>query len=119
MNRELLAEYGIDYDRGLKNCMGDPAFYKTLLGMFLKDECFPRARAAYAAGDIKELFSSMHELKGASGNAALTELYNAIVPLVELLRTGDAQKEDVDRLFAAADEAYRRTYEGVSIAVSR
>lgn len=117
MDKDFLAQYGIDYDKGVRNCVGDPEFYKKLLSMFLQDECFPRARVAYAAKDYQELFSCMHELKGASGNAALTGLYENILPLVELLRSGSTNDEEISRLFAAAEKAYQRTYDGVTLAI--
>ena len=117
MDKELLRQYGIDYDKGLSNCMGDVAFYKTLMGMFLDDDCFPRARAAYAQHDYATLFSCLHELKGVSGNAALTELYKAVVPLVELLRGGTSDDAAVDTLFSQADAAYQRACEGISLAL--
>lgn len=120
MDKELLAKYGIDYERGVKNCVGDSEFYKKLLTMFLKDECFPRARKAFAEKNYKELFSCVHELKGASGNAALNELYDNIVPLVDILRGGtdSVSEEKIAALFEAADKAYSRAYEGVSLAVA-
>lgn len=115
MDKELLASYGIDYDRGLKNCMGSAAFYKKILSMFLQDPCFAQAKIARAAGNQKELFSRMHELKGISGNAALMTLYTNTVPLVELLRGGNADGKEVDRLFVAIDAAHSRACEGIAI----
>ena len=107
MDKDLLGKYGIDYEKGLGNCMGDGEFFQTLLSMFLEDDCFPRARAAYANKDYKELFNCMHELKGVSGNAALTDLYGAIVPLVEVLRgkTGADTEAQIGLLFENADKA--------------
>ena len=64
----------------------------------------------------------MHELKGVSGNAALTDLYSAIVPLVEALRSSGAGAEkdaQISRLFAEADKAYQRTFEGITQAIGR
>ncbi|MDY4610796.1 MAG: hypothetical protein SPD11_09325 [Sphaerochaetaceae bacterium] len=119
MDRTLLIEYGIDYDAGLSNSLGDPEFFKTLLSMFLQDDCFPRAKTAYAAKDYKTLFTCMHELKGVTGNAALTELYMAVVPLLELLREGAASDAEVDRLFSVVEAVYRRTCEGIVLAVAQ
>ena len=115
MDGALLASYGIDYDKGLKNCMGNLSFYKKILSMFQQDPCFSRAKVAYTEGNQKELFGRMHELKGISGNAALTALYDATVPLVELLRTGNSISAEVGPLFAVMEEAYHRAYEGIDI----
>lgn len=121
MDKELLVKYGIDYERGLGNCMGDGDFFQTLLSMFLQDDCFPRAEKAFANKDYKELFNCMHELKGVSGNAALADLYSAIVPLVETLRSGNgAEKEaQIGPLFAEAERAYRHTCDGISQAIGQ
>jgi len=119
MDGALLARYGIDYDKGLDNSLGDPEFFKTLLSMFLQDDCVQRAQTAYAAKKYKELFNCMHELKGVCGNAALTGLYGAVVPLLESLRSGVCSDAEIGRLFTAMETAYRRTCEGIAIAIAQ
>lgn len=120
MDKELLKDYGIDFDKGLKNCIGDLTFYKRILSMFLDDQCFPKAKAAYMEGDKRELFSRMHELKGISGNAALAELYYTTIPLVELLRLDNSNpaEAEVKELFVAAEAAYNRTCEGIRLYIA-
>ena len=115
MDGDWLSGYGIDYAQGLKHSMGDLAFYKMILSMFLQDKCFARGKEACAAGDYRALFSDMHELKGVSGNAALVELHAATVPLVELLRSGDADKGETERMFADVEKAYQRACEGIAL----
>lgn len=118
MDSALLLSYGIDYDKGLKNCMGNPSFYKKILSMFLEDPCFTLAKAAYQEGNRKELFSRIHELKGISGNAALAALYDATVPLVEILRAGNDMPEDLAPLFTVLEDAYHRACEGINILIA-
>ena len=118
MDSALLTSYGIDYDKGLKNCMGNLSFYKKILSMFLQDQCFTQAKAAQLDKDQRELFSRMHELKGISGNAGLASLYDATVPLVELLRTGNGTPAEVDALFAVMETAYHRACEGIGILIA-
>lgn len=119
MDRALLKEYGIDYEQGLARCMGDADFFRMLLSMFLRDESFQRAKTACAAGDQKALFAAVHELKGASGTAALTALYDALTPFVELLRDGTADQREIDRLFGELEGVYQRTCEGVTRALEQ
>ena len=118
MMKELLLEYGVDYDKGLKSCMGDLSFYQSILSAFLQDECFAKARKAYSNKAYHELFDCMHELKGVSGNIALTDLYQITVSLVELLRNDIGEESEIGRLFQAADEAYKRACEGIYMVVS-
>lgn len=115
MEGEQLAAYGIDYERGLHNCMDDLDFYRKILRMFLEDECFPLARKAFEAKDYHALFERLHELKGTSGNSALMELYHCVVPAVEMLRNGYGGANDAElaRLFAACEASYGRTCEGI------
>ena len=80
MNGSILNEYGIDYKGGLARCMNDEAFYEKFLKMVLKDDSFQRTKAAYEARDQKRLFECAHELKGVSGNAAMTEVFEAVCP---------------------------------------
>ena len=109
--------YGIDYDKGLLNCMGDLVFFKTLLSMFLRDDCFARAKSAYAAGNQREMFACLHELKGVSGNAALVALYDAVAPIVEKLRCATPDEKELRELFVTAEAVYNRTCEGIRLAV--
>lgn len=117
MDKTILRSYGIDAEKGVGNCMNDAVFYERLLSMFLKDESFQRGKAAYEARDYSTLFSCMHELKGVAGGAALTGLYDAVCPMVELVR-GDAANppdEEVDRVFARIETAYARTCKGIAL----
>lgn len=118
MDKQILRAYGIDADRGVGNCMNDASFYERLLSMFLQDGSFQRGKAAYAARDYDALFSCMHELKGVAGGAALAGLYEAVCPVVELVRGGVAKPSDaeVDRAFARVEAAYARTCEGICLA---
>lgn len=115
MDAEALRAYGIDLEKGLKICMGSPAFYKKILLIFRDTNSLARARAALAARDYKAMFLCMHELKGTSGNAGLTALYDASVPLVEALRAADMDETRVNALFAAVQAAYDRALAGIAL----
>lgn len=113
MDKDLLREYGIDYEKGLGRCMGDSELYTTLLSMFSQDDCFERTRQALEQRDAKAMFDCMHELKGTSGNLALNALYELICPLVERLRTGDADMDEIAPLFEPVEKVYKKTLEGI------
>lgn len=116
MNREVLARYGIDYQNGIARCMDNAELYETLLALFLQDDTLIRAKAALESRDYTQLFKYMHELKGACGSADMTELYQAVCPLVELLRNNEPQAVEVDILFTRVEAAYNRAQEGISLA---
>ena len=119
MDETILGAHGVDHAKGVARCMNDEDFYERLLEMFLQDDSFQRATEAYARGDAAELFRCVHELKGVSGNAAMTELYAVVCPLVELLRGGGEISAEVERLFAEVEAKYLRAAEGVSLALGR
>lgn len=116
MDLLLLKNYGIDYETGLSRCLNDQALYERILEMFLNDDILKRAKAALDAGDHKALFNCMHELKGASGNAAMTKLYAAACPLVDLLRGEDVNEAELLPLFSRMEDAYIKAKEGIVIA---
>lgn len=93
------------------------AIYETMMSMFLDDDTFSRAKMAYEKNYYKELFRSLHELKGTSGSASLTELNAAVVPLVELLRGGnDVPRQLLATMFERVEKSYFKAIEGISLA---
>lgn len=116
MDITVLENYGVDAKKGLERCMGDLEFYEKLLSLFLNDDSFMRSKRAYEQKDYKEMFQCMHELKGASGNADLKMLYQAICPLVEILRFGNGTEEEINLHFKKVEMAYEKAKEGIFIA---
>lgn len=116
MDLKILKEYGIDCDKGIARCMNDSGLYETILTMFLDDTCLERAKKHIANKDNTELFKCMHELKGASGNVDITALYEAVCPLVELLRGGGGTEAEITPMFAKIEAAYNRAKEGIALA---
>lgn len=118
MDYQALQEHGIDYRRGISRCMDDAGFYEQFLNMFLSDDSYARTKAAYERGDLREMFSCAHELKGVSGNAEMTDLFNAVSPLVELLRGGTPEAGELSRAFTDVENEYHRALKGVMTALS-
>lgn len=113
MNLTILNDYGIDYEKGLARCMDDRGLYESILLLFLEDAAMPRARKSFNDKNYTELFRSLHELKGACGNAEMTELYNATYPLVELLRVKGGTDEEIAGMYALVETAYNKAKEGI------
>lgn len=118
MNRSVLKDHGIDCDTGVERCLNNETLYASILTMFLDDTSMAAAASAHGRRDNKALFTSAHELKGASGSAALADLYAAASALVECLRKGEADGDEVDRLFLKMEKEYSRAREGVSLALA-
>lgn len=121
MDISVLNEYGINYKEGLARCMGNKALYELLLSMVLEDESFENAVRAHENADREALFRALHELKGACGNAAISGLFNAVNPLVELVRDGGegVEQRQIDELFAVVTKEYERAIRGITLALGR
>ena len=84
---EKLKELGVSTDEGLTRCLNNEQFYFRLIGKAMADESFDKLKAAVEAGDLDTAFECAHALKGVTGNLALTQLYQPISEMTELLRS--------------------------------
>lgn len=117
MDITILEDYGIVYKKGLARCMGDAEFYEKLLSMFLNDDSFERSKKAYEEKDYHKMFQCTHELKGACGNADMKDLYQAVCPLVELLRNDSGSEDEIKNSFDKVEAAYDKAKEGIFMAI--
>ena len=83
---DSLKAYGANTAEGLTRCMNMEAFYLKIVGMILEDPNFGRLQAAMEARDAVAAFEASHALKGATGNAALTPIFEPASALTERLR---------------------------------
>lgn len=114
MNKsKILSQYGIDYAGGLARFLDDQELYESVLEAFLTDTLLAKARRAFEDGDRATLFSCVHELKGSSGNANMTALYEASCELVSLLRDNAGSDEEVAKSFARFTDAYLLARDGI------
>ena len=118
MNALVLKNHGIDSVSGLNRCLGDEDMYTCILGMFLEDDSYDRLKAAYLNNDLQAQFKCAHELKGACGNASLTELYETVSKLVEYLRGGGSDAAAINEMFASVTTSYLRAREGIALVLS-
>lgn len=95
---DSLKNYGADVATGMARCMNNEAFYLRLVNMELKDGNFAKLQDALAAGDVHAAFEAAHALKGATGNLALSPIYDPVAKLTELLRSADAPVDTGDLL---------------------
>ncbi|NLW70284.1 MAG: Hpt domain-containing protein [Eubacteriaceae bacterium] len=114
MNLNLLDSYGFEVTSGLARCLDDRELYERLLELFMEDDTFPKAFEYFEKDETQELFELMHALKGACGNVAMNELYGALVPLVDLLRKKEGEKDDIFVLLSKVEKLYNRAKEGIT-----
>lgn len=107
---DALKAYGAKTDEGLARCMNMEPFYLKIVGMVLADANFEALKQAMAARDAGALFNAAHALKGATGNASLTPIYEPACTLTELLRGRDDIPEDgtCERLVSEITRQYDR-----------
>ena len=104
---EALKALGARTDEGLARCMNNESFYLRRVGMVLADRNFDALKQAAATGDTTAAFEAAHALKGAVGNVSLTQIYEPVSQLTELLRgkSGPVDTGDlVDMIFAELDK---------------
>jgi len=116
MNTAVLLENGIEYEKGLARFAGDREIYEMVLLNFAEDDhCLTEARTAFQNKDYEMLFEAAHEIKGASGNCDMTELFAVASELCDYLR-GDNYKgneENIEKAFPLFEKAYIRVIEGI------
>lgn len=101
---DALRDWGANVDEGLGRCFGKEDFYLNLVNMLLADGSFARLDAAVAAGDAKAAFEAAHNLKGSTGNLALTPVYVPVCAITEALR-GQSDMKDVSAPHAEINAA--------------
>ena len=113
MNREILKQSGIDYDRGVKRFLGDVDLYEEVLLDFINDTALSEAKKAFEREDYKSLTERIYELKGSSGNTDMTALFQATSALVVLLRSGAYTREQVKAGLDQVEEACKIAADGI------
>lgn len=89
MDRKKYIEQGIDIDSALHRFLNKEDVYILFLKKFLADSSYQELISALEENDIEQAFMAAHTLKGVAGNLAMTQLYDAVYPLVEKLRHSD------------------------------
>lgn len=112
----MLRDYGIDDNDGLSRCLNNEDLYLRVLSVFLKDKTLAVAAEAEKNQNRAAMFAAMHELKGACGNAGMTELYHAVTPLVEMLRPGKTAVDDaaVSGQLEKVKASYEKAWQGIT-----
>lgn len=88
MNRYKLSKAGVNTEEGIRRLNGDEKLYERLLVRFCGGSYYDRLCRNVNENKVKEAFEDAHGMKGVAGNLSCTRLYEALIPLVEELRSG-------------------------------
>ncbi len=104
LNRETLAQGGIDVEEALERVMGNEDLLDRLLGMFLADTQFDNLQTAIEAHDEEKAIAAVHSLKGTCGNLSMTILFELTTRQLALLR--EDKWDDAVALMPQLSDAY-------------
>jgi len=91
---------GVNTDEGLQRMGGNASLYERML-VKLKDMMKESpVRMDFDSNDYSEVLESAHSIKGASGNLAVTPIYEFYTEFVKLLR--EQQPEEAKKILEKA-----------------
>lgn len=102
--KTFLRESGINLTEALERFLGNEALFEQFLKKFVSDPSFQEMVTCMELGDSKKAFKAAHTLKGVAGNLSMDGIYQAVVPIVEALRTGDLTQ--AQKLFPVLEKNY-------------
>lgn len=117
MNREILKQAGVDYDKGVDRFLGDVELYEMILQHFLEDNNLERAELSYKSNDYELLQKQVHEVKGMSGNTDMTALYKSSSELVALLRGKNFTDAELKNAYESFAGDYKKALAGIKNAM--
>ncbi len=83
---QKLQESGVNTKEGLARCLNNEQFYFKMIKKAMSDNSIENLKSAIEANDLDKAFEIAHNLKGVTGNLALTPLYEPIAEMTDLLR---------------------------------
>ena len=103
---DALKSFGANVDEGLGRCMGNEALYLKLVATIPGEKNFGKLSESIQNNDLDGAFEAAHALKGVLGNLSLTNMYDKVADITELLRTRTEidYSEKVAEIMNARDE---------------
>lgn len=87
-----LIKAGVDYDGAVTRFVGSEEIYEQFLYRFTDDKNLSQLEECLSKGDIGTAFKRAHTLKGLSANYGFNKMFEATLPVVEILREGTAKE---------------------------
>ncbi|MBQ6519493.1 MAG: Hpt domain-containing protein [Anaerolineaceae bacterium] len=112
MTIQELEIFGANTKEGLTRCLNNESFYLSLVRKFAQEDKIEQLRAAAEARDFDKAFGIAHNLKGSTGNLALTPLYKPIAEMSDLLKVRTDMDyspyiEEITRQFQSLKEFFQ------------
>ena len=98
LTTENLKSFGAEIEKALPRCGNNEALYLRLVGMCADELRKSSLGEALKDGDLDRAFEIAHKLKGATGNLALTPIFDPVCELTDLLR--NKTPGDYDKLYS-------------------
>lgn len=113
MDKQRLADYGIDYENGIARFGGNETLYEKFLKRFNETPYLQPILEAWELRDDGRLLEETHALKGICATLGIQPLYKACAAVVCSVRYGKAesleeQVEKVKEEYGKAKEAVER-----------
>lgn len=103
--RNALLTADVDLNGSITRFSGNLALYERFLRKFVDDAVYQKVVKAFHEKDYEEASSSVHTLKGVSGNLGITHLYHACAETMDYLRAGD--NDSASSSFPEIEKAYQ------------
>jgi len=98
--KDELIGAGVDFDDAVSRFVGKEEIYEEFLYRYTEDKNLEQLEEYLACGDIQTAFKKAHTLKGLTSNFGFKRMYEAVIPVVEILRSGTADgiEEPMERV---------------------
>ena len=107
-----LTDGGIDVNGALVRFMGNEGLFERFLKKFNDDENYGKLKEAVSNGDVENMITASHTLKGVCGNLSMTELFTLFDRQVKELRAGNT--DSALALMSEIDEAYQKAMKAIN-----
>ena len=84
---EKLRAYGANVEEGMGRCMNNEMFYLRMVKLAVSDNSFEQLKEAIENKDLDKAFDRAHAMKGVLGNVSLTNVFEPVSQMTELLRS--------------------------------
>ncbi len=88
--KDELIKTGVDFDGAVSRFINSEEIYEEFLYRFPSDKNLSQLEKFLSEGDIEAAFKKAHTLKGLTSNYGFVKMYEKVIPVVNILRSGSA-----------------------------